>query len=94
MWGGVVGVSMAAGPILGGVLVQTAGWRSVFWLNVPIGLAALLLTTLFVPESRAPRPRRVDPVGQLLVITTLGTLTYAIIEAPGRGWTSPPSWSA
>lgn len=89
VWGGVVGISMAAGPILGGVLVQTAGWRSVFWLNVPIGLAALLLTTLFVPESRAPRPRRVDPVGQLLVITALGTLTYAIIEAPGRGWTSP-----
>jgi EmrB/QacA subfamily drug resistance transporter len=89
VWGGVVGVSMAAGPILGGVLVQAAGWRSVFWLNVPIGLAALLLTTLFVPESRAPRPRRVDPVGQLLVITALGTLTYAIIEAPGRGWTSP-----
>jgi EmrB/QacA subfamily drug resistance transporter len=89
VWGGVVGISMAAGPILGGVLVQTAGWRSVFWLNVPIGLAALLLTALFVPESRAPRPRRLDPVGQLLVITALGTLTYAIIEAPGRGWTSP-----
>jgi len=89
VWGGVVGVSMAAGPILGGVLVQTAGWRSVFWLNVPIGLAALLLTARFVPESRAPRPRRVDPVGQLLVIAVLGTLTYAIIEAPGRGWTSP-----
>ncbi|MET7972757.1 DHA2 family efflux MFS transporter permease subunit [Streptomyces mirabilis] len=89
VWGGVVGISMAAGPILGGVLVQTAGWRSVFWLNVPVGLAALLLTSLFVPESRAPRPRRVDPVGQLLVITALGTLTYAIIEAPGRGWISP-----
>ncbi|MDQ0774761.1 EmrB/QacA subfamily drug resistance transporter [Streptomyces aurantiacus] len=89
VWGGVVGVSMAAGPILGGVLAQTAGWRSVFWLNVPIGLAALLLTVLYVPESRAPRPRRVDPVGQLLVITALGTLTYAVIEVPGRGWTSP-----
>jgi EmrB/QacA subfamily drug resistance transporter len=89
VWGGVVGISMAAGPILGGVLVQTAGWRSVFWLNVPIGLAALLLAARFVPESRAPRPRRLDPVGQLLVIAALGTLTYAIIEAPGRGWTSP-----
>ncbi|MGY0064268.1 MFS transporter [Streptomyces sp. LZ34] len=89
VWGGVVGISMAAGPILGGVLAQTAGWRSVFWLNVPIGLAALLLAILLVPESRAPRPRRVDPVGQLLVITVLGTLTYAIIEVPGRGWTSP-----
>jgi EmrB/QacA subfamily drug resistance transporter len=89
VWGGVVGISMAAGPILGGLLVESAGWRSVFWLNVPIGLAALLLTVLFVPESRALRSRKVDPVGQLLVITALGTLTYAIIEAPTWGWASP-----
>ena len=89
VWGGVVGISMAAGPILGGVLVQSAGWRSVFWLNVPIGLAALLLAAVFVPESRAPRPRRADPAGQLLLTTALGTLTYAVIEAPGHGWTSP-----
>ncbi|MFI6559897.1 DHA2 family efflux MFS transporter permease subunit [Streptomyces sp. NPDC050534] len=90
VWGGVVGISMAAGPILGGVLVESAGWRSVFWLNVPIGLAALALAALYVPESRAPRARRPDPVGQLLVITLLGSLTYAIIEAPGEGWTAPP----
>ncbi|MEV6946820.1 DHA2 family efflux MFS transporter permease subunit [Streptomyces sp. NPDC051172] len=90
IWGGVVGISMAAGPILGGALVQSAGWRSVFWLNVPIGLAALLLVTLYVPESRAPRARRADPMGQLLVITLLGTLTYAVIEAPNQGWTSTP----
>lgn len=90
IWGGVVGLSMAAGPVLGGVLVESAGWRSVFWVNVPIGLGALLLTTLYVPESRAPRARRVDPVGQLLVIVLLGTLTYAVIEAPDQGWTSPP----
>jgi EmrB/QacA subfamily drug resistance transporter len=90
VWGGVVGLSMAAGPVLGGLLVESAGWRSVFWLNVPIGLAALALTALFVPESRAPRARRADPVGQLLVIVLLGALTYAIIEAPGMGWTAPP----
>ncbi|MFF4346230.1 DHA2 family efflux MFS transporter permease subunit [Streptomyces sp. NPDC001530] len=89
VWGGVVGVSMAAGPVLGGVLVQSVGWRSVFWLNVPIGLAALVLTALFVPESRAARARRADPVGQLLVIVLLGALTYALIEGPGEGWTSP-----
>jgi len=90
VWGGVVGLSMAAGPVLGGVLVESAGWRSVFWLNVPIGLAALALTARYVPESRAERARRADPVGQLLVIVLLGTLTYAIIEAPGEGWTAPP----
>ncbi|WP_407553258.1 MFS transporter [Streptomyces sp. Pv4-95] len=89
IWGGVVGISMAAGPVIGGLLVQTAGWRSIFWLNVPIAALALFLTLRYVPESRAPAPRRVDPVGQLLVITLLGSLTYAIIEAPEAGWHSP-----
>ncbi|MFI8183598.1 MFS transporter [Actinacidiphila glaucinigra] len=88
-WGGVVGISMAAGPIIGGALVETVGWRSVFWINLPIGLLALVLTALYVPESRAPRARRIDPVGQLLVIALLGSLTYAIIEAPAAGWGSP-----
>ncbi|MFE6130035.1 MFS transporter [Streptomyces sp. NPDC056437] len=81
VWGGVVGISMAAGPIVGGVLVDTVGWRSIFWVNLPVGLIALLLTWRYVPESRAPRPRRADPVGQLLVITLLASLTYAIIES-------------
>ncbi|WP_407286514.1 MFS transporter [Streptomyces sp. BP-8] len=88
VWGGVVGISMAAGPVIGGLLVQSVGWRSIFWINVPIGALALLLTLRYVPESRAPRPRRVDPVGQLLVIALLGSLTYAIIEAPDAGWAS------
>ncbi len=89
VWGGVVGISMAAGPLVGGLLVDSVGWRSIFWINLPVGLAALLLTTRYVPESRAPHPRRPDPVGQLLVIGLLGALTYAIIEAPTAGWTSP-----
>lgn len=89
VWGGVVGISMAAGPVIGGLLVQSVGWRSIFWINVPIGALAFFLTLRYVPESRAPKPRRVDPVGQLLVIALLGSLTYAIIEAPDAGWTSP-----
>ncbi|MER5277434.1 MFS transporter [Streptomyces sp. NPDC002809] len=88
VWGGVVGVSMAAGPVVGGALVDSVGWRSIFWINLPVGIAALLLTWRYVPESRAPKARRPDPVGQLLVITLLGSLTYAIIEAPQKGWTS------
>ncbi|MFE7511325.1 MFS transporter [Streptomyces sp. NPDC057540] len=80
VWGGVVGVSMAAGPLVGGVLVQSVGWRSIFWVNLPVALVALLLTLRYVPESRAPRPRRPDPVGQLLVTALLASLTYAIIE--------------
>ncbi|MFG2191548.1 MFS transporter [Streptomyces sp. NPDC048639] len=89
VWGGVVGISMAAGPLVGGVLVESVGWRSIFWINLPVGLAALLLTARYVPESRAPKPRRVDLVGQLLVIALLGSLTYAIIEAPVAGPGSP-----
>lgn len=86
-WGAVVGISMAAGPLAGGLLVESVGWRSIFWVNLPVGLAALLLTLRFVPESRAPRPRRPDPVGQVLVIALFGSLTYAIIEAPDASLT-------
>ncbi|MER6468765.1 MFS transporter [Streptomyces collinus] len=85
VWGAVVGISMAAGPLVGGLLVESVGWRSIFWVNLPVGLAALLLTLRFVPESRAPRARRPDPIGQLLVIALFGSLTYAIIEAPDAG---------
>src|SRR4051794_12817982 len=88
MWGAVVGISMALGPVLGGVLVEWS-WRAVFLVNIPIGLAAIALTARFVPESRAPRARRPDPVGQVLVIVMLASLTSAIIEGPGVGWTSP-----
>jgi len=90
-WGAVVGISLALGPIVGGALTQSVGWRAIFWINVPIGLAAVVLTALFVPESRAPRPRRIDPVGQLLVIVALASLTYAIIEGPRAGWSSAQS---
>lgn len=84
-WGAVVGISMAAGPLIGGLLVESVGWRSIFWVNLPVGLAALLLTLRHVPESRAPKTRRPDPVGQVLVIVLFGALTYAIIEAPAAG---------
>src|ERR1700744_6507525 len=88
VWGALMGISMALGPVVGGALVDSVGWRSVFIVNVPIGLLAILLTALFVPESRAPHPRRIDPVGQVLVIVALATLTYGIIDAPRTGWTS------
>ncbi len=88
VWGAVVGISMAAGPLVGGVLVESVGWRSIFWVNLPVGLVALLLTLRFVPESRAPKARRPDPLGQLMVIVLFGSLTYAIIEAPDSGFTT------
>ncbi|MGH2915923.1 MAG: DHA2 family efflux MFS transporter permease subunit [Solirubrobacteraceae bacterium] len=88
VWGAVVGLSMALGPVLGGGLVDSLSWRAVFVVNIPIGIAAIVLTARFVPESRAERPRRLDPVGQALVIVALATVTYAIIEAPAAGWLS------
>jgi EmrB/QacA subfamily drug resistance transporter len=87
--GAIYGISLALGPIVGGVLVSAAGWRSIFWVNVPIGVIAILLAIRYIPESRAPRPRRFDPVGQVLVAVLLVTLTYGIIEGPGQGWASP-----
>ncbi len=88
VWGGVFGLSMALGPVLGGALVDSVGWPAVFFVNLPVGAAAILLTARFVPESRAPRARRLDPGGQVLVIIALAALTYAIIEGPRHGWTS------
>lgn len=89
VFGSMTGLSLALGPILGGALVDGFGWHAIFWINVPIVIAAIVLTALYVPESRAARGRRFDPVGQLLVILLLGCLVYAIIEARAWGWTSP-----
>jgi EmrB/QacA subfamily drug resistance transporter len=89
VWGAVVGVSMALGPVLGGALVTSAGWRSIFWINIPVGLIAIVLAVRYIPESKAPRARRIDPVGQGLIIALFASLTFGIIEAPRRGWGSP-----
>jgi EmrB/QacA subfamily drug resistance transporter len=89
VFGSVTGLSLALGPIVGGVLVGGFGWHAVFWVNVPIVAAAIVCTAVFVPESRAARARRFDPVGQLLVIVVLGSVVYAIIESRRLGWTSP-----
>ncbi len=88
VWAAVVGVSMALGPVVGGLLVSSVGWRSIFWINLPIGLAAVALTLRYIPESRAPKARRVDWGGQTLVVVFLASLTFGIIEAPDRGWGS------
>jgi EmrB/QacA subfamily drug resistance transporter len=88
VWGSVVGLSLALGPILGGLLVTEIGWRSIFWINVPVGMAAIVLTQQFVPESKAERARHVDAFGQVLVAVFFGSLTYGIIEGPSFGWGS------
>lgn len=90
MWGGVIGLSMALGPVIGGALVEGIGWRAIFWINVPVVAAAVVLTGLFVPESRAARVRRLDPVAQALVVLMLAAVTYGIIEGGSLGWLSAP----
>ncbi len=89
IWGAVFGVSLALGPVVGGALVTELSWRAIFWINIPIGIAAIVLAQLFVPESKAGTARRFDPWGQLLIIAFLGPLTFGVIEGPSHGWGSP-----
>jgi EmrB/QacA subfamily drug resistance transporter len=89
VWGAVVGISTGFGPLIGGALTVSVGWRAIFWINIPIGIAAIVLMTVFVPESKAPRARRFDPVGQVLVILLLASVVTALIEGPRFGWGSP-----
>lgn len=88
VWAAVAGISMAIGQLLGGALTDTMGWRSIFLINVPIGIAVVILTATFVPESKAACARRIDPIGQLLVFAALACLMSAIIEGPRIGWHS------
>jgi EmrB/QacA subfamily drug resistance transporter len=89
VFGATSGLALALGPILGGALVDGFGWHAVFWVNVPIVAAAVVGVVLVVPESRAARARRFDPVGQALMVLVLGALVYGIIESRMLGWTSP-----
>ena len=85
-WGATVGLSLALGPMIGGVLVETVSWRAIFLVNIPVVLVALALTARYVPESRADRPRAFDPVGQALVMVMLVALVFGIIEGRDLGW--------
>ena len=90
LWSGTFGVGMAVGPALGGVLAAAWGWRSLFWVTILPGVIGIVVAGLVVPDSRAVRPRRLDPSGQVLVIAFLACLTYGIIEGPTGGWRSVP----
>lgn len=89
IWGSVVGISMALGPVVGGLLIHVVGWRAVFWINLPICVAAILLTAKFVPESRSATMRDIDPIGQMLAVVALFGTVFALIEGPVLGWTDP-----
>jgi EmrB/QacA subfamily drug resistance transporter len=88
IWAGVSGLGIAIGPIVGGWLLSHFWWGSVFLVNVPVVIVALILGRLIVPDSKDPSPNALDPVGAVLSIIGLVSLVYAIIEAPSHGWTS------
>ena len=90
-WTAASGVGIAFGPIVGGALMRSFSWSSVFWINVPLLVAALVGAVHLVPDSRDPHATRLDPVGAVLSIAAIGSLVYAIIQAPERGWTSTAS---
>jgi EmrB/QacA subfamily drug resistance transporter len=89
IWSGTSGIGVALGPILGGVLLAHFWWGSVFLVNVPVALIGLLAAIWLVPNSKNPASTRPDPVGAGLSMLGLGLLLWGIIEAPGRGWSSP-----
>jgi MFS transporter, DHA2 family, methylenomycin A resistance protein len=89
-WAGSGGVSVAAGPLIGGILVHAYGWRSIFFVNLPIGLVALLLTLRFIREEKPLPGRKLDLAGQVLSLLALAALTTVLIEGSNWGWLSPP----
>jgi EmrB/QacA subfamily drug resistance transporter len=89
IWAGVGGLALAVGPLLGGLLSQHASWPWIFEINVPIGLATLALGGWAISESRETGRRRLDVPGLVVSAVALTTLTWALIEGGGRGWTSP-----
>lgn len=89
IWAAVTGSAMAAGPVIGGLLADSLGWRSIFLLQVPLGAASLLLTSALVGETERNRQRGFDPAGQLSAIAAIASLSYALMEGGSRGWLSP-----
>ena len=81
---------MALGPVLGGWLIDHGSWRAAFFINIPLAVAALVLTLRYVPESRnAQSQGAIDWPGALLVTLGLGAVVYALIESPAKGWAHP-----
>jgi EmrB/QacA subfamily drug resistance transporter len=94
VWAGVAALGLGLGPLVGGWLLERFYWGSVFVVNVPVVIVALVAGRLTIPESRAPNAGRLDPAGAALSIAGLSALLYAITEAPANGWTSPTTLAA
>jgi EmrB/QacA subfamily drug resistance transporter len=88
LWGATIGAAVAIGPLAGGVLTEWLSWRWIFLVNIPIGIGAVALAALKLRESSDPEHSRLDPVGQVTLVSGLFCLILALIEGNGRGWTS------
>ncbi len=88
-WAGISGVGIALGPILGGFLLQHFWWGSVFLVNVPVAIVALVLGHFLIPNSKDPAAPKLDFVGSLASIVGLSLVLWAIIEVPAKGWSDP-----
>ncbi|MGZ4688906.1 MAG: DHA2 family efflux MFS transporter permease subunit [Acidimicrobiia bacterium] len=89
VWAGVSALGIGLGPITGGVLLEHFWWGSIFIVNVPIVIVGLVLGYMLIPESRDPTHAALDPIGAVLSIVALGTILWAVIEAPSHGWGAP-----
>jgi EmrB/QacA subfamily drug resistance transporter len=87
VYGGLAGLAVAAGPLIGGVVTQSLGWQWIFWLNVPIGLVAVLLGAKLLPESHGA-PDRIDLTGVALLTAGVVAVVWALVRATDAGWTS------
>lgn len=88
-FGATTGVAVAVGPVLGGALTSGISWRWIFFVNLPVGIAALAVTLLRVEESRDPRPRPLDWIGFVTFSASLGLLVFGLIRSHVEGWGSP-----
>ena len=94
IWAAISGLAVALGPVTGGWLLEHFWWGSVFLVNVPIVIVAVITVAAVVPTSKDPDVQRLDPVGLVLSIAAIGTLVWSVIEAPPYGWTSPETLGA
>ncbi|TAK70378.1 MAG: MFS transporter [Actinomycetota bacterium] len=89
LWTATAGIGFGLGPVIGGFLLSVSGWSSIFWVSVPLGATAFLLTMIFVGESRDPQARPLDVVGAVLVGSGLLFITFGLTQSGNAGWDSP-----
>jgi DHA2 family methylenomycin A resistance protein-like MFS transporter len=88
-WAAITGLALAAGPLVGGALTDSVGWRAIFLINVPVALVSFVITLRLAPETARKQRSGLDVTGQISGVVALGALSYGLIEGPDKGWGSP-----